>query len=96
MLLVVFSFSTNHSMLIFNINKSQEVHLIHFDKDRNHFCLHYYTFLIYLSLLIFTLPINDDRMNSFLALHLCVRKVFIKNHLSNHKGGMINQGDFPY
>ena len=67
-------------MLIFNINKSQEVHLIHFDKDRNHFCLHY----IYLSLLIFTLPIHDDRMNSFLALHLCAQKVFtiILSHLS--------------
>ena len=36
-----FSFS---QIMIFNINKSQEVHLIHFDKDRNHFCLHYYTF----------------------------------------------------
>ena len=62
-------------MLIFNINKSQEE--VHLDKDRNHlFTLLY--FLIYLSLLIFMLPIHDDRMNSFLALNLCVQKVFIK------------------
>ena len=82
-------------MLIFNIKKSQEEVHVHLDKDRNHlFTLLY--FLIYLSFLIFMLPIHDDRMNSFLALYLCVQKVFIKKHVSNHKGGMINQGDFPY